>query len=151
NIHSYGGPEQLKLEEKPRPAPSSGEVLVRVYTAGVNPIDLKIRQGLMQNFQPVTFPFTPGVELAGVIAELGPGVTACKISQAVLGRVAAGAYAEYVPIPVEALALKPETLSFIEAAAFPVGAMTAWRTLFDHGGLTSGQRVLIQGAAGGVG
>src|SRR5262249_15413238 len=114
-------------------------------------IDWKIRQGLMKDFQPVTFPFTPGVELAGVIAEIGPGVTAFEIGQAVLGRVAAGAYAEYVPIPVEALALKPETLSFIEAAAFPVGAMTAWRTLFDHGGLTSGQRVLIQGAAGGVG
>jgi NADPH:quinone reductase-like Zn-dependent oxidoreductase len=151
NIHSYGGPEQLKLEEKPRPAPSSGEVLVRVYAAGVNPIDWKIRQGLMKNFQPVTFPFTPGIELAGVIAELGPGVTAFEIGQAVLGQVAAGAYAEYVPVPVEALALKPETLSFIEAAAFPVGATTAWRTLFDNGGLTSGQRVLIQGAAGGVG
>jgi NADPH:quinone reductase-like Zn-dependent oxidoreductase len=151
NIHSYGGPERLKLEEKPRPAPSSGEVLVRVYAAGVNPIDWKIRQGLMKNFQPVTFPFTPGIELAGVIAEIGPGVTAFEIGQAVLGQVAAGAYAEYVPVPVEALALKPETLSFIEAAAFPVGATTAWRTLFDNGGLTSGQRVLIQGAAGGVG
>ena len=151
HIHSYGGPEQLKLEEKPRPAPSSGEVLVRVYAAGVNPIDWKIRQGLMKNFQPVTFPFTPGIELAGVVAAIGPGVTAFEIGQAVLGQVAAGAYAEYVPVPVEALALKPETLSFIEAAAFPVGATTAWRTLFDNGGLTPGQRVLIQGAAGGVG
>jgi len=151
HIHSYGGLEQLKLEEKPRPAPSSGEVLVRVYAAGVNPIDWKIRQGLMKNFQPVTFPFTPGIELAGVVAEMGPGVTAFEIGQAVLGQVVAGAYAEYVPVAVEALALKPETLSFIEAAAFPVGATTAWRTLFDHGGLTSGQRVLIQGAAGGVG
>jgi NADPH:quinone reductase-like Zn-dependent oxidoreductase len=150
-IHSYGGPEQLKLEEKPRPVPSSGGVLVRVYAAGVNPIDWKIRQGLMKNFQPVTFPFTPGVELAGVIAEIGPGVRAFEIGQAVLGQVAAGAYAEYVPVSVEALALKPETLSFIEAAAFPVGATTAWRTLFDNGSLTSGQRVLIQGAAGGVG
>ncbi len=151
NIHSYGGPEQLKLEERPRPVPSSGEVLVRVYAAGVNPIDWKIRQGLMKNFQPVTFPFTPGIELAGVITEIGPGVRAFEIGQAVLGQVAAGAYAEYVPVPIEALALKPETLSFIEAAAFPVGATTAWRTLFDDGGLTSGQRVLIQGAAGGVG
>src|SRR5215472_365691 len=112
-VHRYGGPEQLKLEEKPRPEPSSGEVLVRVYAAGVNPIDWKIRQGLMQNFSPVTFPFTPGVELAGVIAEPGPGVTAYEIGQAVLGRVAAGAYAEYVPVPIEALAPRPETLSFI--------------------------------------
>ncbi len=151
HVHRYGGPEQLKLEEKPRPKPSSDEVLVRVYAAGVNPIDWKIRQGLMKNFQPVTFPFTPGIELAGVVEDVGPGVRAFVIGQAVLGQVAAGAYAEYVPVPVEALALKPETLSFIEAAAFPVGATTAWRTLFDNGGLTSGQRALIQGAAGGVG
>jgi NADPH:quinone reductase-like Zn-dependent oxidoreductase len=151
HVHRYGGPEQLKLEEKPRPKPSSDEVLVRVYAAGVNPIDWKTRQGLMKNFQPVTFPFTPGIELAGVVEDVGPGVRAFEIGQAVLGQVAAGAYAEYVPVPVEALALKPETLSFIEAAAFPVGATTAWRTLFDNGGLTSGQRALIQGAAGGVG
>src|SRR5215831_7172965 len=93
HIRSYGGLEQLKLEEKPRPEPSSGELLVRVYAAGVNPIDWKIRQGLMKNFQPVTFPFTPGIELAGVVAEIGPGVTAFEIGQAVLGQVVAGAYA----------------------------------------------------------
>jgi len=150
-IHSYGGPEQLKLEETPRPAPSAGEVLVRVHAAGVNPIDWKILQGLMKDSQPVTFPFTPGIEVAGVVEEVGPGVTADLIGQAVLGQIAKGAYAEYVSVPVEVLALKPKTLSFIEAAAFPVGATTAWRTLFDNGGLTSGQRVLIQGAAAGMG
>src|SRR5215472_4715665 len=86
-VYRYGGPEQLKLEEKPRPAPSSGEVLLRVHAAGVNPIDWKIRQGLLKDFQPVTFPFTPGIELAGVVAEMGPGVTAFEIGQAVLGQV----------------------------------------------------------------
>jgi NADPH:quinone reductase-like Zn-dependent oxidoreductase len=78
-------------------------------------------------------------------------VTTFEIGQAVFGRVAEGAYAEYLTVPVEALALKPKILSFVEAATVPVGATTAWRTLFDHGGLTSGHRVLIQGAAGGVG
>src|SRR6266480_6969 len=150
-VHHYGGPEQLKLEEKPRPQPQTGEVLVRVYAAGVNPIDWKIRQGLMKEFRPVTFPYTPGIEVAGLVEDIGPTETAFEIGQAVFGQIAEGAYAEFLTVPVEALALKPKTLSFVEAATVPVGATTAWRTLFDHGGLASGQRVLIQGAAGGVG
>jgi NADPH:quinone reductase-like Zn-dependent oxidoreductase len=150
-VHRYGGPEQLKLEEKPRPEPRAGEVLLRVHAAGVNPIDWKIRQGLLKEVQPVTFPYTPGIEVAGVVEDVGPGVTAFKKGQAVLGQTSAGAYAEYVTIPVEALALKPQILSFAEAATVPVGATTAWRALFEHGGLIAGQRVLIQGAAGGVG
>lgn len=151
HVYSYGGPEQLKLEQKPRPEPQAGEVLLRVHAAGVNQIDWKIRQGLMKDFQPVTFPYTPGIEVAGVVEGVGPGVTAFEIGQAVFGQSARGAYAEYITESVEALALKPETLSFAEAATVPVGATTAWRALFDNGGLTSGQRVLIQGAAGGVG
>jgi NADPH:quinone reductase-like Zn-dependent oxidoreductase len=150
-VHRYGGPEQLKLEEKPRPQPQMGEVLVRVYAAGVNPIDWKIRQGFMKESRPVTFPYTPGIEMAGVVEDVGPAVTAFETGQAVFGQTAEGAYAEYLTIPVGALAPKPQTLSFVEAATVPVGATTAWRTLFDDGRLTSGQRVLIQGAAGGVG
>ena len=124
-VHQYGGPEQLKLEEKPRPEPHAGEVLVRAHAAGVNQIDWKIRQGLMKDFQPVTFPYTPGIELAGVIGEVGPGVTAFEAGQAVLGRCESGAYADYLTVPVEALMLKPQTLSFVEAATVPVGATTA--------------------------
>src|SRR5690348_15658987 len=150
-VYRYGGPEQLKLEEKPRPAPSSGEVLLRVHAAGVNPIDWKIRQGLLKDFRPVSFPYTPGIEMAGVVEDIGPDVTTFQIGQAVFGRSTRGAYAEYLTAPAEALALKPQTLSFAEAAAVPVGATTAWRTLFENGSLTAGQRVLIQGAAGGVG
>jgi NADPH:quinone reductase-like Zn-dependent oxidoreductase len=150
-IHSYGGPEQLKLEEMSRPVPQAGEVLVRVHAAGVNPMDWKIRQGLMQAIRPVTFPFIPGLEVAGVVEAPGPGVTAFEVGQAVFGPCAAGAYAEYITIPARGLARKPESLSFAEAATIPIGATTAWRALVDHGGLTAGQRVLIQGAAGGVG
>jgi NADPH:quinone reductase-like Zn-dependent oxidoreductase len=150
-VYRYGGPEQLKLEQKPRPEPQAGEVLVRVHAAGVNQIDWKIRQGLMKDFQPMTFPYIPGIEVAGVVEGVGPGVTAFEIGQAVFGQSTRGAYAEYITESVEALALKPETLSFAEAATVPVGATTAWRALFDNGSLTSGQRVLIQGAAGGVG
>ncbi len=151
HVYHYGGPEQLKLEEKPRPEPEAGEVLLRVHAAGVNPLDWKIRQGLLKEFEPVTFPYTPGIEVAGVVEAVGPRVTAFQIGQAVYGQCARGAYAEYLTVPVEALALKPQTVSFAEAATVPVGATAAWRALFDHGGLSSGQRVLIQGAAGGVG
>src|SRR5262245_5000291 len=150
-IHSYGGPDQLKLEETPRPVPSAGEVLVRVQAAGVNPIDWQIVAGLMKDVQPVTFPFTPGIEMAGVVEAVGPGVAADLIGQAVLGQIANGAYAEYVSVPADVLAFKPKSLSFIEAAAFPVGATLAWRALFDIGGLSSGQRVLIQAATSGMG
>src|SRR5713101_1699665 len=124
HVYSYGGPEQLKLEQKPRPEPQADEVLLRVHAAGVNQIDWKIRQGLMKDFQPVTFPYTPGIEVAGVVEGVGPGVTAFEIGQAVFGQSARGAYAEYITESVEALALKPETLSFAEAATVPVGATT---------------------------
>src|SRR5260370_20621606 len=118
HMYRYGGPEQLKLEEQPFPEPpSAGEVLLHVHAAGVNPIDWKIRQGLLKDFQPVTFPYTPGIEVAGVVEDVGPGVTAFEIGQAVMGQIANGAYAEYLTIPVEALAHKPESLSFASPAA----------------------------------
>ena len=150
-VHNYGGPEQLKLEQVQRPEPQAGEVLVRVYAAGVNQVDWKIRQGWMKDFRPMQFPYIPGVDLAGVVEKLGPGVSAFQQGQAVFGQSAKGAYTEYATASVETLALKPKTLNFDEAAAIPVGATTAWQGLFDHGELQAGQRVLIQGAAGGVG
>src|SRR6266567_1187711 len=111
-VSGYGGPEQLKLERIERPEPQAGEVLLRVHAAGVNPLDWKIRQGLMKDFMPVTFPYTPGIEVAGVVEDIGSGVTAFEIGQAVFGQSARGAYAEYITVSVESLALKPETLSF---------------------------------------
>lgn len=150
-VRNYGGPEELKLEEKSRPEPQAGEALLRVHAAGVNPIDWKLCSGSMKDFRPLTFPYTPGIEAAGVVEAVGAGVTAFAAGQAVFGRSADGAYAEYIVMPAEALALKPESLSFAEAATVPVGATTAWRALFEYGDLTAGQRVLIQGAAGGVG
>ncbi len=150
-VHQYGGPEELKLEHIPRPEPQAGEVRIRVHAAGVNPVDWKIRQGWLKDFRPMQFPYIPGPDLAGVVEEIGPGVTAFQKGQAVFGQSPKGAYAEYTTAPVEKLALKPKTLSFDEAAAVPVGATTAWQGIFDHGGLQAGQRILIQGAAGGVG
>ena len=150
-VHQYGGPEELKLERIPRPEPQAGEVLVRIHAAGVNPVDWKIRAGWLKDFLPMQFPYTSGLDLAGVVEEIGPGVTAFQKGQAVFGQSLKGAYAEYTAAPVETLAPKPKALNFDEAAAIPIGATTAWRGIFDHGGLQAGQRVLIQGAAGGVG
>jgi len=149
--YRYGGREQLKLEQIERPVPQSGEVLVRVHAAGVNPIDWKIRQGLLRASFPTPFPHLPGRDLAGIVEEVGPDVTTFQKGQAVFGQSMHGTYTEYTPASIYTLALKPKTLSFDEAAAIPIGAATAWEGLFDFGELQAGQRVLIQGAAGGVG
>lgn len=151
HFYAYGGPEQLVVEQVPRPQPQTGEVLVRVYAAGVNPIDWKVRKGLFKDLRPVPLPFTPGSELAGTVELPGPGVTAFEVGQAVYGRGAQGAYADYAVIPAGSLAHKPRNISFDQAASVPVGARTAWMALFSLADLQAGQRVLVHGAAGGVG
>ena len=150
-VHDYGDTDQLRSEQIPQPEPQEGEVLVRLHAAGVNPVDWKIRTGWMKDFRPMTFPYVPGADLAGVVAQVGSGVTAWRPGQEVFGRGSQGTYAEYALAPARALALKPPSLSFEEAATIPVGATTAWQGLFDHGNLQPGQRVLILGGAGGVG
>jgi len=150
-VHDYGNADQLKLEQIPQPQPQHGEVLVRVRAAGVNPADWKLRSGMMKAFWSATFPYVPGADLAGVVEKVGPGVTAFQPGQAVFGRSSNGSYAEYSTAPANALAPKPESLSYDEAATIPVGATTAWQGIFDHGNLQPGQRVLILGGAGGVG
>jgi NADPH:quinone reductase-like Zn-dependent oxidoreductase len=151
HFYAYGGPEQLVLEQVPRPEPQAGEVLVRVYAAGVNPIDWKIRKGFFKDVRPVPFPFTPGSELAGTVELLGPGVTDFKRGQAVYGRGAKGAYADYAVIAADQLSDIPHNISFDQAASVPSGASTAWIALFSLADLQAGQTVLVHGAAGGVG
>lgn len=160
-VHQYGGPEQLKLEQIPCPEPQAGEVLIRVHSVGVLPAEWKLREGLFQAFFPTIFPYIPGSAVAGIVEEVGPNVTTFQKGQAVFGRSTNGAYAEYTTTAVDLPALKPETfsllaekpetLSFDEAATISGGATTAWTALFEDGALQAGQRVLIHGAAGGVG
>ncbi len=149
-FHAYGPPEQLVVEEVARPEPGEGQVLVRVHIAGVNPVDWKLRSGALQAFMPVTLPLIPGNELAGVVAAVGPGAGAFAIGQRVFGR-ASQTYAEYAVAQAENLTVMPDALSFEQAATIPVGGSTAWAGLFDVGGLQAGQRLLVLGAAGGVG
>lgn len=160
-VHQYGEPEQLKLEQVPRPEPQAGEVLIRVRATGVLPAEWKMRKGFFQAIRPAIFPYIPGSAMSGVIEKVGSGVTSFHPGQAVFGRSIHGTYAEYTTTAVEPPALKPETfsllalkpdyLSFDEAAAISGGATIAWTALFGDGALQAGQHVLIHGAAGGVG
>src|SRR5260370_6687469 len=141
-VHQYGGPEQLKLEQIPRPEPQAGEVLIRVHSAGVLPAEWKLRQGLFQAVRPVRFPYIPGSAIAGVVEEIGPDVTTFEIGQAVFGRGTNGAFSEYtttavrLPAPgpetFSLLAPKPETPRFCEAAPIPRGATDCWTTAFQN-------------------
>ena len=150
-FHDYGGPEVLVLDRVERPTPKDGEVLVKVHAAGVNPLDWKIRAGYLKQFMPIQLPFIPGNDVAGTVEALGSGVTGFAPGQAVYGNVMGGGYAEYVAVPADKLVSKPERLSFEEAAAVPVGALTARYALVDLADVQAGQTVLIHGGAGGVG
>ncbi len=153
-IHQFGGVELLRYEDAPRPVPDAGEVLIHVHAAGVNPVDWKIREGRLQSRITHHLPLTLGWDVAGVIEQLGPGVTQFKAGDAVYARpdlARDGAYAEYIAARASEIALKPQTLDFIHAAAVPLSALTAWQSLFDAGNLQPGQRILIHAGAGGVG
>lgn len=146
--HQFGGTDVLTLEEVPRPTPEEGEVLVKVVSAGVLPADWKIRKGLFP--MSVSFPSIPGTSFAGIIEAVGEGTTGYWVGQEIFGRSVRGTYAEYTVAPVEAVALKPISMSFDEAATLSGGATTAWRAI-TSAGVKAGDRVLIHGAAGGVG
>lgn len=153
-IHAYGGAENLKYDEVPRPEPQAGQVLIQVYAAGVNPIDWKIREGFFQQVYDYSLPVIAGADVAGVVASVGDGVTTLQPGQAVYGTAdmaLSGAYAEYAVGYADAIAPKPKTLDYIHAASIPIVAMTAWQALFSGANLQPGQSVLIHGGAGGVG
>ncbi|MEH1849813.1 MAG: NADP-dependent oxidoreductase [Nostoc sp.] len=153
-IHAYGGAENLKYDEVPRPEPQAGQVLIQVYAAGVNPIDWKIREGFFQQVYDYSLPVIAGADVAGVVASVGDGVTTLQPGQAVYGTAdmaLSGAYAEYAVGYADAIAPKPKTLDYIHAASVPIVAITAWQALFDGANLQPEQSVLIHGGAGGVG
>jgi len=153
-FHTYGKPDVLVYEDVARPEPAAGEVLVKVYATSINPIDWKIRAGHLRGFRDYPLPFILGWDVSGVIESAGPGVTQWKPGDEVYGRPdigRSGAYAEYIAVKEGELARKPKSLDHVHSAAVPLAGLTAWQALFDTAGLTSGQKVLIQAAAGGVG
>jgi NADPH:quinone reductase-like Zn-dependent oxidoreductase len=150
--HALGGPEVLVVEELPVPEPGPTEVLVRVAAAGVNPVDWKTRSGGGFLREP---PFTLGWDVAGTVEQVGYGVTWLSPGDRVFGMPRfpreAGCYAELVCSPSRQLARVPDGLSDVEAGAMPLAGLTAWQALVDTAGVGEGSRVLVLGAAGGVG
>jgi NADPH:quinone reductase-like Zn-dependent oxidoreductase len=154
-VRSFGGLEVLRVERTEVPRPRSDEVLIAVKAVGVNPLDWKVRRGEVFTDAFGSPPLVPGWDVSGVVAQAGARVTSLTEGQEVFGLVnfpaPGGAYAEYVTAPAGEVLPKPEELTHAEAAALPLAGMTAWQALFKDGKVTSGHRVLIHGAAGGVG
>jgi NADPH:quinone reductase-like Zn-dependent oxidoreductase len=154
-IHNYGGPEVLQYERAPRPQLGKSEVLIRVHAAGVNPLDWKVRAGDLNGFIQHKLPLIPGWDVSGVVEKVGPAAAGRfkKADEvfAMADPTRDGAYADYIVVRATALAIKPKSLYHVYAAATPVSALAAWRSLFDAGKLQSGQRILIHGGSGGVG
>ncbi|MEV4048340.1 NADP-dependent oxidoreductase, partial [Streptomyces sp. NPDC049744] len=153
-FHEYGDPGVLRYEDVERPHPGAGEVRVRVAATSFNSVDGNIRGGFMRGPIPVVLPHTPGLDVAGTVDALGEGVDGIAVGDDIIGFLpmdGAGAAAEYVLAPAEALARAPRGVPLADAAAVPVVGLTAYQALFDHGRLTAGQRVLVNGAGGAVG
>jgi len=150
--HEYGGPEVLKLEEVSRPEPKENEALVRVIASGVNPADPLTLSGKFAREFGTHLPLIPGYDIAGIVEKMGVKVTKLKAGDAIYGYPTfGGGWAEYVTVSEGEVAAKPASLSFTEAAAVPVGALTAWQALVDVAQLHAGQTILIHGGSGGVG
>jgi NADPH:quinone reductase-like Zn-dependent oxidoreductase len=152
-IDKFGGPEMLRLDEIPVPAPREGEMLVRVRGASVNPVDYKIRQGKYPAVREARLPYVLGRDLAGEVESCGPGVSQFGKGDAlyaVIG-IERGTYAEHAIVKPHEAAHQPRGLDPMDAASVPLAGLTAWQGLFRHGGVKPGQRVLIHGGAGGVG
>lgn len=153
-IHGYGEADVLMYEEMARPTPGEGAVLIRVHATTVNPFDCWVHRGYMDSYFHYTFPLIIGTDVAGVIEEVGPGVTEFVPGDEVYARTGVykdGANAEYALAAVYEVAKKPESLDFVHAAAIPHVVLTAWRALYELADLREGQTVLIHAAAGGVG
>jgi NADPH:quinone reductase-like Zn-dependent oxidoreductase len=151
-VHEYGGPEVLKYEDAPVPEPKEKEVLVRVIASGVNPADPLIVSGKYAEAFGTHLPLIPGYDMAGVVEKVGAKVTKLKIGDPVYAYLLwGGGWAEYVVTNEGEAAIKPQSLNYIEAAAVPLAALTAWQALIDTAKLSAGQTVLIHGGSGGVG
>ena len=153
-VHQYGGPEVLKLEDMPVPTPKEDEMLIKVFAAGVNSFDGILRSGKYAKIFKMQLPWIPGYDIAGTVEKVGGKVSKFKVGDPVYAFISiptGGGYAEYALAKPNQVALKPATISFVEAAGVPSVALTAWQALVVKGNLQSGQKVFIHGASGGVG
>jgi NADPH2:quinone reductase len=148
-VHQFGDPDVLKLEDVADPKPGMGQVVVKVKAVGVNPVETYIRAGI---YGPMTFPYTPGHDVAGVIEAIGSGVTTHKVGDRVYSAsTLSGGYAQLALVDVNKVLPLPANLSFQQGAALGVPAATAYRALFHRGRAQPAETVLIHGATGAVG
>jgi NADPH:quinone reductase-like Zn-dependent oxidoreductase len=150
----YGGLDQIAVADLPRPVPQPGEILFQVHAAALNPVDNKIREGKLKAIRQYQLPVTLGSDLAGVVVEVGRGVTRFKPGDAVFASVEGmrmGALAEFAVVAENAAALKPANLDFVSAASVPMVGLTAWQALKEQARLKPGQKVFIPAGAGGIG
>ncbi|MBD2627970.1 NAD(P)-dependent alcohol dehydrogenase [Trichormus variabilis] len=152
-IRRYGSAEVLQYEEVEQPKIKPEQLLVKVYASSVNPIDWKIRKGMLSLLTGNNFPMILGFDVAGEVVEVGSQVTRFQVGDAIYGSTSlpGGAYAEFAAIPENFAAPKPTNMSYEEAATVPLAALTALQSLQNLGDIKSGQKVLINGASGGVG
>lgn len=155
-LEAFGEADQLKLKNIETPQPGPNEIQIHILYTAVNPVDWKIRLGLLKSRMPYEFPIIPGWDAAGIVSAIGKNVNSFKVGDEVfaycrLSTIKWGTYAEYICIPAENAAYKPENISFAEAAAIPLAGLTAWQSLFDTAHLKEKETILIQAGAGGVG
>jgi NADPH:quinone reductase-like Zn-dependent oxidoreductase len=153
-LNEYGPASNLTLATVEKPAFAANQVLIKIKASAVNPVDIKIRSGMMAKVMPKTFPLVLGSEAAGIVEEAGSDVKKLKKGDEVYtmpGFNGGGTYAEFVAVNENEVSLKPKSLSFIQAAAVPVGAGTAYTAFIKDADIQPGQKILIHGAAGAVG
>lgn len=155
-IDGFGGPDVLHMATIERPAAAPDVVIVRVAYAAVNPADWKAREGWLARYFDYRFPFVVGFDAAGIVAEIGEGVSGLSIGDRVVtasnqGKGERGSYAQYVASDRERVVKIPDHVSLRDAATLPTAGITAWEAVFDVGGTAAGQRVLVNGGAGGTG
>ncbi|MCK1998476.1 NADP-dependent oxidoreductase [Psychrobacillus psychrodurans] len=153
-IKQYGGKEQLKEIDIPKPTPKEKQVIVKLHATSINPIDWKLREGYLKAMMPFEFPIILGWDVAGMVEEVGEHVQDFKVGDRVFARPETtnrGTYAEYTIVDTHLLAKIPDNISFEEAACVPLAGLTAWQCLFDFGDIQKGDKVLIHAGAGGVG
>jgi NADPH:quinone reductase-like Zn-dependent oxidoreductase len=151
-IRAYGGAAAAEVAEIAKPAAGPGQVLVHVRAAGVNGIDWKVREGYVRDAFPLQLPAVLGIEFAGVVEAVGPGASRFRVGDRVMGPLGGlGAYADFVAVDEALLVRTPQGLDDVHAAGVPVAAVAAWHSLHHAGPITAGQRILVHGAAGGLG
>lgn len=149
-IHEYGDASVIRIDDVARPAPGPGQVLVRVAATSFNPTEVALRSGALRDLTPAELPLTLGWDLAGTLVRLGAGVRGHAAGDRIVGMVTDGAAAEFAVADAGAVVAAPTTVPLADAAALPLAGLTAWQVI-RRAGLAEGERVLVNGAGGGIG